>query len=152
MKIIPIFLVTFACISFAVAQDKSKNFDEIAPGLKIATNTISFAEGECLAYLTRWIEAYPDLNQKRIAEYSKADHDWVGRVDSRIQKILNEYVAKNPNQDYASVLKGMPTSDAEFYYAATVTLKTFDVKPPEYAQFALATQASCKAAKFPYFL
>lgn len=150
MKIFLIPSTILAMSSFTFAQQTSNNFDEIAPGFRIATNTISFAEGECSAYIVRWAEVYPDLNKKREATYSKADRDWIDRQMTRNERITEVYIKKIPNK-YLQLLKSMPKGDSEWYYGFTATLKTFDMKPPEYFNFAMATGSSCKKAKFPLF-
>ncbi len=151
MKRLAIALALFAVGNSSFAQQTSEDFDEIAPGFRIAVNTLSFYEGECMGYLVRWYEAYPDLNQKRMATYSKADFDWINKQQARNQRITENYVKKNPTQ-YVPLLKSMPKGDAEFFYGFTTRLKMFEKAPPEYMQFAMATAGSCKQAKFPYFL
>ena len=151
MKLILIFSTLLAMSNPSYAQQISNNYDEIAPGFRIATNTLSFLEGECMAYLIRWREAYPDLNQKREATYSKADRDWINRQLIRNQRITETYTKKIPNNNLL-LLKSMPKADAEWLYGFSATLKSFDIKPPEYLNFAMATGGSCKKAKFPLFL
>ncbi len=147
-------LIGFSMIAWAglaLAQQASRGSVEVAPGFRIATNTLSYVEGECAALLLRYKELYPSEHSKVDARFSKQDRDWISKQLARNNQISEKFLkpVAGTGTSAAEAFKKMPKGDAEFLLAI---METMGGKALPQSDMSMAVTSACTEAKLPHFL